>query len=155
MALSEHCFIASNNTSLHERTEMWCYSINLGADSEAHEHHQQRLYRLRFSRRIYSQQKENLHHIGDWLTKIAVAAANVSSQRLPALLRQHDLVDEVDNGGGRLLGVQLCEHVANVLGQAAGLLGYETKHPESREEDLIQVTKPGILSLLGGCTVSL
>lgn len=44
--------------------------------------------------------------------------------------RQHDLVDEVDDGGGGLLGVQLGKQVANVLGQAARLLGYETKHPE-------------------------
>lgn len=50
---------------------MRCYSINLGADSEAHEHHQQqRLYRLRFFLNLFTaDKKENLHHIGDRLTK--------------------------------------------------------------------------------------
>lgn len=46
---------------------------------------------------------------------------------LPAR-RQHNLVDEVDDGGGRLFGVQLSKQVANVLCQAARLLGDETKH---------------------------
>lgn len=53
--------------------------------------------------------------------------------RLPPL-RQQDLVDEVDDGGGGLLGVQLREHVADVLRLAAGLLRYETKHPERKGE---------------------
>lgn len=52
---------------------------------------------------------------------------------LPAW-RQHDLVDKVDDGRGRLIGVQLGEQVANVLRQAARLLGYEAKHP-AREGD--------------------
>lgn len=46
--------------------------------------------------------------------------------------RQHDLVDEVDDGGGRLFGVQLGKQVADVLCQAARLLSYETKNPERR-----------------------
>lgn len=53
---------------------------------------------------------------------------------LPALW-QHNLVDEVDDGRGRLFGVQLCKQVANILCQAAGLLGYETEHPEKKRAE--------------------
>lgn len=44
-------------------------------------------------------------------------------------LRQHDLVDEIDDGNRRLFWVQLCEEVTDVLCHAAGLLGYKSKNP--------------------------
>lgn len=57
--------------------------------------------------------------------------------------RQHDLVDKVDDGRGRLFGVQLGKQVANVLCQAARLLGYKAKHPERErvEKDKGEVRK--------------
>lgn len=56
-------------------------------------------------------------------------------------LRQHDLVDKVDDGRGRLFGVQLGKQVANVLCQAARLLGYKTKHPESSKKADVRKNK--------------
>lgn len=63
----------------------------------------------------------------------ALSLASCLRLPLPAW-RQHDLVDKVDDGRGGLIGVQLGEQVANVLRQAARLLGYEAKHP-AREGD--------------------
>ena len=59
----------------------------------------------------------------------ALSPASCLCLPLPAW-RQHDLVDKVDDGRGGLIRVQLGEQVANVLCQAARLLGYEAKHPE-------------------------
>lgn len=66
-----------------------------------------------------------------------VAAPPLGVRLRLAALRQHDLVDKVDDGRGRLFGVELGKHVANILRQAARLLGHEPEHPEGdeREED--------------------
>lgn len=46
-----------------------------------------------------------------------------------ALLRpQHDLVDEVDDGGGWLLWVEFGEQVTHVLRHAAWFLSYKPEH---------------------------
>ena len=57
---------------------------------------------------------------------------------LPALRGQHDLVDEVDDGRGWLLGVQLREQVTHVLSYTSWLLRHEAKHSGgwNRDEDV-------------------
>lgn len=57
-------------------------------------------------------------------------------------LCQHDLVDKVDDGRSRLLGVQFCEKVAHVLCHAAGFLGNKTKHLNS---GVVGVSPPSVL----------
>lgn len=47
---------------------------------------------------------------------------------------QHDLGDEVDNGGGRLVGVKLSEEVAGVVRGAALLPGHEAEEPAGAGE---------------------
>lgn len=70
---------------------------------------------------------------GSW-TKDQKASVGITPFLPLPPLWQHDLVDEVDDGGGRLLGVQLSKQVADVLGRAARLLGHETEHSESERE---------------------
>lgn len=67
---------------------------------------------------------------------------------LPAL-RQHDLVDEGDDGRGRLLGVQLCKQVANVLCHAARLLGYEAEHSEKKRVEKEDVREKEVSNNMG------
>lgn len=46
---------------------------------------------------------------------------------------EHDFVDEVDDGHGRLLGVHLCKQVTHVLCGAACPPGHKAKHPAARK----------------------
>lgn len=47
---------------------------------------------------------------------------------------QHDLGDEVDNGGGRLVGIKLSEEVAGVVRGAALLPGHKAEEPAGAGE---------------------
>lgn len=46
----------------------------------------------------------------------------------------HDLGDEVDDGGGRLVGVKLSEEVTGVVRGAALLAGHEPEEPAGAGE---------------------
>lgn len=63
----------------------------------------------------------------------AVAPGNGWSSSLLAGT-QHDLGDEVDNGGGRLAGVKLCKEVAGIVCGAALLPGHKAEEPAGAGE---------------------
>lgn len=63
---------------------------------------------------------------------------------LSSFLRDDHLGDEVDDGAGRLVGVDLGEEVADVVRGAALLTGHEAKQPARSTPERVLGTKMAV-----------